>query len=178
MSVMKKQLVRATLGVVLAGACMMPAVAQDAKIGYINLQYVMENAPQTKEVLLALQEEFAPRERELIAKGKELEEFSAKTQKDAAVMGEVERNSAEKEFRSLQRDFQRLRQEYEEDVNLRRNEELGELQRSLITEVREYAQSQGFDLIISDGVLFASTAINITEGALAAVSASQQANAQ
>ena len=124
-----------------------------------------------------LEEEFAPRQREILAKQKELEDLQARIQKDATVMGETERTNAEKEFRGLQRDLQRLGQEYQEDLNLRQNEELGTLQRTIVTDVRSYAENQGFDLILTDGVLFASTAINITEGALAAVSANQQAAA-
>ena len=182
MSFMKKQLAKAALGAALVIAFAMPAAAQDAqeiKIGVVNLQYIVQNAPQTVAAMAELEEEFAPRQREILAKQKEFEDLQGKIQRDAAVMGETERAAAEKDFRSLQRDLQRLGQEYQEDLNLRQNEELGELQRTLITEVRAYAETQGFDLILTDGVLFASTAVNITEGAFAAVSANHQAaNAQ
>ena len=178
MSFMKKKLATAALGVALVTAFAMPASAQDVKIGVVNLQYIVQNAPQTIKVMAELEEEFAPRQRAILAKQKEFEDLQAKIQRDAAVMGESERAAAEKDFRSLQRDLQRLGQEYQEDLNLRQNEELGELQRTLVTDVRQYAEEQGYDIILTDGVLFASQAVNITEGAFAAVSAKAPAAAQ
>ena len=93
-------------------------------------------------------------------------------------MGETERRNAEKTLRDLQRDFTRLRTEYQEDSNLRQNEEFGVLQRSVLKEVQDYAEAQGYDLIVGDGVLFVSSTINITEEVLRAVEANYQATAQ
>ena len=78
-------------------------------------------------------------------------------------------------MRDLQREVTRLQTEFREDFNLRRNEELGSLQRSLLQEVQTYAQSAGFDLIVGDGVLYASSAVNITELVLQAMEANFQA---
>ena len=89
----------------------------------------------------ALQEEFAPRQREIIAKQKEYEELGEKVQRDVAVMGETERRNAESDLRNLQRDVTRLQNEFREDLNLRRNDELGKLQRSLLEEVHSQIES-------------------------------------
>lgn len=153
-----------------------PAGAQDdIKIGVVNVPVLMDQAPQAKVAMDALQEEFAPRQRDILAKQKELEDLSAKVQRDLAVMGETERRNAEMELRDLQRDVQRLQTEFREDLNLRRNEELGNLQRSLLKEVQDYAETEGFDLVVGDGVLYASSAVNITESVLRAMEANFQA---
>ena len=178
MSFMKQQLLKVTLGIALVAAFAMPASAQETKIGVVNLQYIVQNAPQTRAVMQSLQEEFAPREREIVAKQNEFEELQTKAQTDAAVMGETERRNMEKDLRDLQRDLQRLGQEYQEDLNLRQNEELAALQRTLVKEVQDYAEAQGYDLIVGDGVLYVSTAVNITEAVLATVTANYQASAQ
>ena len=123
----------------------------------------------------ALDEEFKPRQREIIARQTEFQEMSERVQRDLAVMGETERRNAEKEMRDLQREVTRLQTEFREDLNLRRNEELGNLQRSLLKEVQDFAQSAGYDLVVGDGVLFASTAVNITENVLRAMEANFQA---
>ena len=175
MNCMKRHLRSAVAGIALVVVFAVPAAAQEVKIGVVNVPVLLDRAPQTKAVMDALQEEFAPRQREFIAKQKELEELSAKVQKDVAVMGETERRNAEKELRDLQRDVARLQQEFREDLELRQNEELGNLQRSLLKEVQDYAQAEGYDLIVGDGVLFASTAVNITEEILRAVEANFQA---
>lgn len=152
-----------------------PALGQDIKIGVVNVNALMEQAPQAQVAMDALQEEFAPRQRSIVAKQQELEELSEKVQRDVAVMGETERRSSERELRDLQRDLQRLQNEFREDLNLRRNEELGNLQRSLLKEVQEYAEAEGFDLVVGDGVLYASSAVNITEGVLRAMEEDFQA---
>ena len=176
MSFAKNFLARAAVGIALLSVFAIPATAQDLKIGVVNIPVLMDRAPQTAAAMEALQEEFAPRQREFLAKQKELEDLAAKIQKDAAVMGETERRNAEKNFRDLQREVARLQEEFREDLNLRQNEELGALQRQLLKEVQEYAQAQGFDLIVGDGVLYASSAVNITEEVLRAVEANFQAS--
>ncbi len=177
MSFVKQQLLNAALAAALVCVFALPAAAQDLKIGVVSLQVIVERAPQTKAVMDALREEFAPREREILSKQKEIEDLQAKVQKDLAVMGETERRNAEKNLRDLQRDFQRLRTEYQEDSNLRRNEEFGVLQRSILKEVQDYAEQQGYDLIVGDGVLYVKSTVNITEEVLRAVEANYQASA-
>jgi outer membrane protein len=151
------------------------ALAQEVKIGVVNIAQLLDQAPQARVAMEALDEEFKPRQREIIAKQTELQELTEKVQRDLAVMGETERRNAEKDVRDLQRDVTRLQNEFREDLNLRRNEELGNLQRSLLKEVQDYAQSAGYDLVVGDGVLFASSAVNITENILRAMEANFQA---
>ena len=130
---------------------------------------------EAKAAMDALSEEFAPRQRTILAKQQELEELSEKANRDAAVMGETERRNMEKDLRDLQREVARMQTEFREDLNLRRNEELGNLQRSLLKEVQDYAETSGFDLVVGDGVLYASSAVNITEVVLRAMEENFQA---
>jgi len=64
------------LAVALVCAFALPASAQELKIGFVNIQALMEGAPQTKAAMDALQEEFAPRQREFLAKQKEYEKLA------------------------------------------------------------------------------------------------------
>ena len=176
MKLVTQYLARALFGIVLVGAANTQAFAQQAlKIGVVNVPVLLQRAPQAKVAMDALQEEFAPRQREIVAKQKEFEALSDKVQRDVNVMGETERRNADKDLRDLQREVSRLQNEFQEDLNLRRNEELGSLQRSLLKEVQEYAQSAGFDLVLGDGVLYAGDAINITSNVLEAMEANFQA---
>ena len=176
MRAIKQQLVKAMLSIALLSLFTVPVLAQDLKIGVVNVPVLMDRAPQAKVAMDALQEEFAPRQREILAKQKEYEELGAKVQRDVAVMGETERRNAENDLRNLQREVTRLQNEFREDLNLRRNEELGNLQRSLLQEVQTYAKSTEFDLVVGDGVLYASDAVNITENVLRAMEANFQAS--
>ncbi len=169
MSFVKQHIAKVVFGITLVCAFALPATAQELKIGVVNVPLLMERAPQTKAAMDALQEEFAPRQREFTAKAKELDELTTRLQKDAAVMGETERRNADKQLRDLQREVARLQTDIQEDLNLRQNEELGSLQRSVVAEVRQYAQTQGFDLVVGEGVLFASPTVNITDEVLRAI---------
>lgn len=176
MKVLKQQVLKAFTTVVLLSVFTVPALAQELKIGVVNVPVLMDKAPQAKVAMDALQEEFAPRQREILARQKEYEDLGEKVQRDVAVMGETERRNAENDLRNMQREVTRLQNEFREDLNLRRNEELGNLQRALLMEVQNYAKASGFDLVVGDGVLYASTAVNITENVLRAMEANFQAS--
>ena len=89
-------------------------------------------------------------------------------QRDAPVMGEEERLSLERLIRDGQRELQRTDSELVEDFNLRRNEELGKLQREVVEKAQAYARAQQYDLLLeASNVIFASTAVDITEAVIA-----------
>jgi len=177
MSFVKNFLVKAAFGAVLLAA--LPAYAQDqaqdVRIAVVNIPILLDRAPQTRAATAELTNDFAPREREYNAKLRELEELTTKIQQDAAVMGEAERDSAEQQYRELQREVARLQNDLQEDLNLRRNEMIGELQTIVIREVQTYAEAQGYDLVIAEGYVFASEAVNITEEVLIAIETNYQA---
>lgn len=163
MSFVMRNFARAVAAATLIVIFVSPAAAQELKVGVVSVPDLMEKAPQARTAMDELEQEFQPRQREIIAKQKEYEELTARVQRDVAVMGETERRTAEKNLRDMQREVLRLQSEFREDLDLRRNEELGKLQRSLLQEVQAYAQAAGFDIILGDGVLFASPSVNITE---------------
>lgn len=145
------------------------AAQAQSKIAVVNVPRLLEEAPQAKVAMQALQDEFAPRQRDIVNQLKELKAKEEKLQRDGAVMAENERRNAEKELRDTQRDVQRKQSEYQEDLNLRRNEELGKLQRSLLQEVQSFARSANYDLVVGDGVLYVNESLDITAQVLAAL---------
>lgn len=149
--------------------------AADLKIGVINVARLLDSAPQTKSALQALQDEFAPRERELVAQQQELRTQGEALQRDSAILSEDERRSREQSLREKQRELARKTGQFREDANLRRNEELGRLQRLLLDEVNVYATNNGYDLIIGDGVLYARGEVDITDQVLTRMEAAYRA---
>jgi len=141
----------------------------ELKIAVVNVPQLLEEAPQAKTALQALQDEFAPRQREIVAQQNALKAKDEKLQRDGAVMAENERRNAEKDLREGQRELQRKQNEYAEDLNLRRNEELGKLQRSLLQEVQVFARAGTYDLIVGEGVLYRADALDITAQVLSAL---------
>ena len=137
------------------------------KIGVVNFQKLLEDAPQTKTAMAALENEFAPRRRELLTMQNELKARDEKLQREGAVMAEADRGKAEKSLRDEQREFSRKAGEFQDDASTRRNEELGKVQRYLVSEIQGYAAAQGFDLVLGDGVFFAKGPLDITANVLA-----------
>lgn len=138
------------------------------KIGVINVGRLLEQSPQTETVTKKLQDEFAPRQRDITAMRQRLQTQQETFQRDAPVMGEDERLSLERQIRDAQRELQRTENEYLEDLNIRRNEEVGKLQREVLQRVQDYARAQQYDLVIADAI-YVSTAVDITEKVLTAL---------
>jgi len=166
------RILKSLVGVFVLSAAVVAAPAfAEMKVGVINYQRLMAESPQAKLALEAIQTEFKPREADLqrtqgLLKGKE-----EKLQKDAATMSEAQRAQAEKELRDGARDFTRKQQEIQDDFNARRNEEMTKLQRVLVEEVQAYSKTQGFDLVLADGVIYFANSLDITPAILGSLTA-------
>jgi len=143
----------------------------EIKIGVVNTARLMQDAPQAKLAIDGIRTEFAPREREIQTTAATLKAREDKLTKDAATMTEVQRAAAEKELRDGYRDLQRKQSEVQDDFNARRNEEMSKLNRTLAEEVQAFAKAQGFDLILTDGVIYATNALDVTGPVLTALQA-------
>ncbi|MEL7535508.1 MAG: OmpH family outer membrane protein [Pseudomonadota bacterium] len=164
-------LVAATLAAGLLTAPLAHA-QQSLKIGVVSVQRLLQESPQTKATLESLEQEFAPRANTIRAKEQSFIEKSERVQRDLQVMSEAERRNAEKDLREDKREIDRLKSEFVEDQNLRRNELLGALQKSLGEQINEFGKAGSYDLIIGEGVLFASGVVDVTDEILAQMNAS------
>jgi outer membrane protein len=138
----------------------------EIKIGVVNFQKLLEDAPQTKAAMQTLETEFGPRRRELMTMQNDLKAREDKLQKEGAVMSEADRSNAEKTLRDGQRELSRKGGEFQDDASTRKNEELGKVQRYLVQEIQNYANAQGFDLVLGD-VFYAKQPLDITAAVLA-----------
>ena len=160
----------AFLALSLCGFLAAGQASADTKIGVVNFQKLLEDAPQTKTAMQALENEFAPRRRDLLTLQNDLKSRDEKLQREGAVMAEADRVKAEKTLRDEQREFSRKAGEFQDDASSRRNEELGKVQRYLVGEVQSYSSAQGFDLVLAgDSLLYAKGQLDITAAVLAVV---------
>ena len=149
--------------VLLAGA---GTAAAEIKIGIVNPAVLLEKSPQAEAARKRLEREFAPRDRELVRRQKELRKLEERLARDGAVMSEAERRKLEREIRSRRRDIKRAQDEFREDFNIRRNEEFGKLQRQVYRAIVSLAKEEKYDLILGDGVLYAGKKVDITNRVL------------
>lgn len=152
------------------------AADMEMKVGVVVWRQLLDEAPQVKAAMKRLETEFAPRRNEIVAKEQEFQQLSEKLVRDQDVMSETQRRQAEQVLRDKERELSRSQREYLEDLNLKRNEEMSDLNRQLLEEVQAYARNANYDLVIGDGVLFASDTINITEQVLSGLQERYQQN--
>jgi outer membrane protein len=134
----------------------------ETKIGYFNLVQIIEKAPQAAVALKKLEAEFAPREQEVRSMADRIKVAEEEMEKNALVWSDTERRDKEKLLRDETRNLQRISEEIREDYNIRRNEELGAIQQAVYEAVIEIAQTNAYDLILHEGAVYASPAIDIT----------------
>jgi outer membrane protein len=153
------------LGSLIAATFAMPAAA-DLKVGVVDIAKLFEESPQAKVVQDGLKAEFGPRLQQLIAQEQALKTRNDKYQKDLATMAADQRTKAEKDLRDSARELERKKAELQDDSNAKRQEEMNKLQRLLFGEVRDYAKAQNFDIVIAEGVLYATPTVDITAAVL------------
>jgi len=146
----------------------------ELKIGYVNMQKVLEKAPQSAKAKSRLENEFQPREKSLNSQVKEIKTLEDKLSKDSSVMSDEERRKLEKDVLEKKRDATRAQQEMSEDFNMRRNEELGNIQKRVYEAVRALAKEESFDLLLADGVMYANDQIDVTSRVLQKMETSGQ----
>ncbi len=134
----------------------------ELKIGFVNVPVVLEKAPQAEKAKKRLENEFSPRDKHLVSQNKEIKKLEEKLSRDASVMGESERRKLERDIVAKKREAKRSMQEFKEDFNMRRNEELGKLQRRILEAIRALAKDEKFDLLLTEGVIYASEQIDVT----------------
>jgi len=162
-----KPLTRSLGAVLLAALVSVPTAAlAETRIAVVEFERLFKEAPQALALQRSLTEEFAPREREIRSKQEELVSIEQRLEQSDDFMSDEERRRLQQQFRDGQRDLQRSQNEFVEDLNLRRNERLGELQRLFITEIEAYGEAQNFDLVLVEGFIHASDSLDITQQVL------------
>lgn len=150
-----------TLLMLLAGA----AMAQDIRIGYVDMKQLLDNAPQVIAGRAELDIEFRPVNDELLedeARLLQLEQELA----SATGLRREQVAAREREIRNLNRSIERRREDLADELNFRRNQQIKELGEEIEMAVETVARREGYDLVLSSPVAYASDAIDITDKVL------------
>ncbi|MDP3481962.1 MAG: OmpH family outer membrane protein [Sulfuricella sp.] len=153
----------ATLLPIAAGAS-----AAETKIGFVNTERVFREAAPAMKAQKKLEKEFAAREQELQKTAKQAKELQTHLEREGVTISESDRRNKERDLANLNRDFQRAQREFREDLNLRRNEELGAVHDRARKTIMEIAEKEKFDLVLEEAVYF-SPRIDITDRVLKAL---------
>ncbi|MFO7542066.1 MAG: OmpH family outer membrane protein [Thiobacillus sp.] len=147
---MKVKQIAASL--ILAAACAATPTLANGKIGFVNTEKLLREAPLSVSAQKKLEREFASREQELQKLAKQARELQAQLDKDGVTMSDSDRRSKERDLGNLNRELQRQGREFREDLNLRRNEELGQIQERARKAIQDIGRAEKFDLIVEQAV--------------------------
>jgi len=165
-------LLRAILIGFFAGVTSLAAHAQEFRVGFVNTDRIFREANTAKQAQAKLEQEFARREKELVDMGNTLKTASEKLERDAPTMSETQRNQRQKQLVDQDRDFQRKRREFQEDLNTRKNEEFQQVLERANRVVRQVAEAEKYDLVLQEAV-YINPKHDITEKVIKAINTSK-----
>ena len=143
--------------------------AAEIKVGYVQVDKILQDAPQTAESGKKLEKEFSPRSQELDRMQKQIKDLQTSLDKESLTLSESARRDKERDLSNIKIEFQRKQRELREDVNLRKNEELSLLQDRINKAVTTVSEAEGYDLVVYGGVAYASKKVDITDKVLKAL---------
>ncbi len=148
------------------------AFAQEFRVGFVNTDRIFREANTAKQAQTKLEQEFARREKELVDMGNTLKTASEKLERDAPTLSEAQRNQRQRALAEQDRDFQRKRREFQEDLNARKNEELQQVLERANRVVRQVAEAEKYDLILQEAV-YINPKHDITDKVIRAINTSK-----
>lgn len=148
------------------------AGAQEFKIGIVNIDRIFREANSAKAAQAKLEQEFGRREKELGDLGTQLKTLADKFEREAPTLSESQRASRQKQLVDQDRDFQRKRREFQEDLNARKNEELQQVIERANKVVKTVAETEKYDLVLQEAV-YANPKHDITDKVIRALNAAK-----
>lgn len=137
----------------------------DLRIGYVDMKRLLDNAPQVLAGRAELDLEFRPRNEALLADEERLVGMEQELA-DSTGLSNEQILAREREIRNLRRSIDRRREDLAEELNFRRNSEIKALGEEIEVAVQTVAQREGYDLVLSSPVAYASDKIDITDQVL------------
>ncbi|OGB18768.1 MAG: hypothetical protein A2W72_09385 [Burkholderiales bacterium RIFCSPLOWO2_12_67_14] len=135
-----------------AGLVVSTAMAQDFRIGFVNTERIFREANQAKAAQTKLEQEFSRREKELQNQASQLKAASEKFEREAPTLPEAQRVTRQRQLVNQDQEFQRKQREFQEDLNLRKNEELQQVLERANRVIKQVAEAEKYDLVIQEAV--------------------------
>lgn len=143
---------RKTLLAIAVGAASLTVMAQDFRIGFVNTDRIFRESGPAKAAQTKLEQEFSKREKELDDLGTQLKSATDKFEREAPTLSESQRGTRQRQMVDQDREFQRRRREFQEDLGVRKNEELQSVIERANRVIKQVAEAEKFDLVIQEAV--------------------------
>jgi len=136
--------------------------AETVKIGYIDIQMVVNNLPQYQQSVDEISREFEPKKQELLDLFKHIELLRIKvnainiTEKKENLQIELSK------LASLEESFKQETEFWQETMNIKKIKSLQKIELLINNTINELAITENYDLILYENAVFVSDQINIT----------------
>jgi outer membrane protein len=128
------------------------AQAEEIRIGFINTDRIFKESTTAKQAQSKLEQEFSKREKDLVDAEKSLKTAVEKFEREAPTLSESQRLSRQKQLGEQDRDFQRKRREFQEELNARKNEEFQQVLERANRVIKQVAEAEKYDLVLQEAV--------------------------
>jgi outer membrane protein len=134
------------------GLATLAAAAQEFRVGFVNTDRIFREANLAKAAQTKLEQEFSRREKDMQTLAAQLKSASEKFEREAPTLAESQRVQRQRQLVEQDRDFQRKQREFQEDLNLRKNEELQTVLERANRVIKQVAETEKYDLVIQEAV--------------------------
>ena len=148
---MKKYLSQVIFSVLIV-VLVSPVMAEEIRIGFINTDRIFKEANTAKQAQIKLEQEFSKRDKELNDAGNALKTAVEKFEREAPTLSESQRLNRQKQLGEQDRDFQRKRREFQEELNARKNEEFQLVLERANRVIKQVAEAEKYDLVLQEAV--------------------------
>jgi len=138
-------------------------VFAELKVGFVRVDEILKNAPQAAESNKKLEAEFKTRTAKLKKDIEALNKNEQQFKKDSLTIPDDEKEKKQRKLQNSRIDLQRTERELREDIDIRRRDEINQLQVKITEVIEKLAERDKFDLILYTGVAYASDKVNITD---------------
>ncbi|MCB1741557.1 MAG: OmpH family outer membrane protein [Gammaproteobacteria bacterium] len=150
------------LGLLVGSSLVSCAWAAELRIGFVNIERILADAPQAQAATARLEREFAPKDKELAEQKQRFRDIEDELVRNRLSMSFDEVSRAESELRELGRKIKLLQDEIDQELRVRRSQELSKFQRQIREVIGRLAKEKDFDLVLTAGVFYASERADIT----------------
>ena len=145
---------------------LLPVTAAAERVAVVDVNYLMEHAPQARAAGQQIQQALGPAQQEMQEKQQEYQELAEELERDELVMGEDEREQIQARMAELEQELQQMQQQLQQQVGQQRQQAMGQIQELISGIVAEIAEEEGYEVVVGQGVLYASDGVDLTDRVL------------
>lgn len=140
-------------------------MAQDGggKVGFVDMQRLIEEAPQMRDWRDRLQREFSARNRELAVEAGSIDELKRRRDSEGALLSSAELERLSRQIEAAERALRRSRSELSSLESVRKNEALDAISKRIGEAAASAARARGFDVVLTrENAVFIDPALDLT----------------